>query len=133
VLGFDPHLVILTMKTKSILIVDDDRSMRKGLAFELTDLGYKVTEAGDGAEAIELIKSKHFDLVISDLIMPKADGLQVYHTVRNLRPHTKFLSMTAFVESKEAREAQRIFKENFLMKPLQLNELLHRINMVFEE
>ena len=125
--------MIFPMKTKSILVVDDDRSMRKGLAFELTDLGYDVTEAGDGAEAIELIKSKHFDLVISDLVMPKADGLQVYHTVQKLRPSAKFLSMSAFVESKEAREAERVFKENFLRKPFRLNKLLHRINTLFEE
>ena len=120
------------MKTKSILVADDDRSMRKALAFELTDLGYAVTEAQDGGEAIRLIRNEPFDLVICDLIMPKATGLEVYEAVLAARHQPKFISMSAFTESHEAIIAENRFKSNFLRKPFPLDTLLHKVRKLLE-
>ncbi|MFQ5709737.1 MAG: response regulator [bacterium] len=121
------------MKRKTILVVDDDRSMRKGLAYELADLGYEVTEARDGSEAIELIQTNHFDLVISDLVMPKTSGLELYQVIQKINPEIKFISMTAFTESKEAKEVARILKNNFFAKPFDSDLFKKRVaDLLFE-
>ena len=111
----------------NILIAEDDRSFRKGLVFELADAGYKVTEAEDGRQAIDFLKQKQFDLVISDLMMPKADGLEVYRALQRIRPETKFILLTAFIESKRAKEAQDILKDNIIRKPFPLEHLSSKI------
>jgi two-component system chemotaxis response regulator CheY len=67
---------------KSILVVDDTRSMRKMVAAVLENAGYEVAEAGDGVEALELAKGRRFDLVVTDHNMPRMDGVTL---VRNLR------------------------------------------------
>jgi CheY-like chemotaxis protein len=116
----------------TILVVEDDRSFRKGLAYELEDLGYKVTEASDGNEAIELIHKYHFDLVISDLVMPEADGLEVYHILKKLQPHAKFILLTAFVESDKSKTARLLLKENFLEKSIGYDVLFRKIEQLLK-
>lgn len=115
-----------------ILIAEDDRSFRKGLTYELEDLGNEVTEACDGNEAIELIHKYHFDLVISDLVMPESDGLEVYHILKKLQPHTKFILLTAFMDSERAKTAQMLLKENFLEKSVGYNVLFQRITRIIK-
>ena len=75
---------------KNILIVEDDRSYRKGLAYELENLGHKVIEAENGKQAIEILKKNQFDLVISDLVMPEIDVLEVFDYVQKHHPEVNF-------------------------------------------
>ena len=116
----------------NILIAEDDRSFRKGLAFELADAGCQVTEAENGRQAIELIKKKQFDLVISDLVMPEADGLEVYHTLQRINPKTKFILLTAFSDSEKAKIARTHIKENFLRKSMDHEYLLKQIKQILK-
>ena len=69
---------------KSILVVDDTRSMRKMVAAVLTTAGYEVAEAGDGIEALELAKGRRFDLVVTDHNMPRMDGATLVRELRTL-------------------------------------------------
>jgi two-component system chemotaxis response regulator CheY len=69
---------------KSILVVDDTRSMRKMVAAVLTGAGYEVSEAGDGVEALELAQSRRFDLVVTDHNMPRMDGVTLVRELRQL-------------------------------------------------
>ena len=115
-----------------ILIVDDDRSFRKGLAYELQDLGYNVTEAFDGKKAIQLINNFKFDFVICDLIMPETDGLEVYKKLRHIQPEAKFLLISAFVDSERARTAKRLLQENFIEKSVGYEQIFHKINKLLE-
>ena len=69
---------------KSILVVDDTRSMRKMVATVLQSAGYSVEEAGDGAEALEKAKARVFDLVVTDHNMPKMDGVTLVRALRAL-------------------------------------------------
>ena len=110
----------------TILLAEDDRSFRKGLAFELEDAGYQVVEAENGRQAIELINKNHFDLVVSDLVMPEADGLEIYNQLQNISPNTKFILLTAFVDNERAKLAEITLKDNFLKKSLG-HELILRI------
>ena len=69
---------------KSILVVDDTRSMRKMVAAVLTEAGYEVEEAGDGVDALELAKKRVFDLVVTDHNMPRMDGVTLVGALRAL-------------------------------------------------
>ena len=69
---------------KSILVVDDTRSMRKMVAAVLSGAGYDVAEAGDGDEALELARARQFDLVVTDHNMPKMDGVTLVRALRQL-------------------------------------------------
>ena len=72
------------MTTKSILVVDDTRSMRKMVAAVLQTAGYQVEEAGDGVEALALARDRVFDLVVTDQNMPRMDGVSLIRELRNL-------------------------------------------------
>ncbi|HYF40996.1 MAG TPA: response regulator [Ramlibacter sp.] len=69
---------------KSILVVDDTRSMRKMVAGVLQAAGYEVSEAGDGVEALELAQVRAFDLVVTDHNMPRMDGVTLVRELRRL-------------------------------------------------
>jgi two-component system chemotaxis response regulator CheY len=70
--------------SKSILVVDDTRSMRKMVATVLQSAGYSVEEAGDGAEALKKAKARVFDLVVTDHNMPRMDGVTLVRSLRTL-------------------------------------------------
>ena len=70
--------------SKSILVVDDTRSMRKMVAAVLAEAGYSVSEAGDGDEALELAQTRRFDLVVTDHNMPRMDGVTLVSELRRL-------------------------------------------------
>ena len=74
----------MTMGSKSILVVDDTRSMRKMVAAVLEGAGYDVAEAGDGVEALELARQRLFDLVVTDHNMPRMDGVTLVRELRRI-------------------------------------------------
>ena len=87
---------------KSILVVDDTRSMRKMVAAVLAGAGYDVAEAGDGVEALELAKGQRFDLVVTDHNMPRMDGVTL---VRELRAIAEYDPVALIVLSTEVDPA----------------------------
>jgi two-component system chemotaxis response regulator CheY len=70
--------------TKSSLVVDDTRSMRKMVSAVLQTAGYRVEEAGDGVEALELARQRVFDLVVTDHNMPRMDGVSLIRELRSI-------------------------------------------------
>src|SRR5690349_5843271 len=70
--------------SKSILVVDDTRSMRKMVTAVLETAGYSVAEAGDGLEALELARQRVYDLVVTDQNMPRMDGVSLIRELRSL-------------------------------------------------
>jgi len=87
----DPRLVGL-----QILVVDDDLGVCRSLEEILEAAGCKVETASDGADALARVESGRFDLVLSDVVMPKMDGYELYTALRKLRPELPVLMMTAF-------------------------------------
>jgi len=75
--------------SKSILVVDDTRSMRKMVAAVLQAAGYSVEEAGDGAEALDKAKVRVFDLVVTDHNMPRMDGVTLVKSLRELEEYNQ--------------------------------------------
>lgn len=72
------------MSSRSILVVDDTRSMRKMVTAVLAGAGYEVAEAGDGVEALALARTRQFDLVVTDHNMPRMDGVTLVRELRQL-------------------------------------------------
>jgi two-component system chemotaxis response regulator CheY len=85
--------------SKSILVVDDTRSMRAMVAAVLQGAGYEVAEAGDGLEALELARHRVFDMVVTDHNMPRMDGVTL---VRELRALPNYDPVALIVLSTEA-------------------------------
>jgi two-component system response regulator PilR (NtrC family) len=95
----------------NILIVDDDRSLRKMLAFVLAKEGYQVEEAVNGVDALKKLKGRNFDLVISDIRMP------------DLNQELPVIMITAYAATNDAIEAMKLGAEDYIMKPFSLDEL----------
>jgi CheY-like chemotaxis protein len=113
---------------KKILVVDDEPASLKVLRYILDYEGYETAGAKDGVEALELLAQSRFDLVISDLKMPRLDGLALAkHLISNV-PITPIFLMTAYdFDSREDILALRI---PCLSKPLSLDQLLAEIQKV---
>ncbi len=108
---------------EKILIVDDERSMRDVLSIMLRRAGYGVTVATDAEEAIAEIGREIFDLVITDLKMPKGSGLDVLKAVKVSSPDTVVLVITAFASTEAAVEAMKQGAYDFFTKPFQVDEV----------
>ncbi len=108
---------------EKILVVDDEQSLRDVLSIMLKRAGYAVTSARDGEEAIELLNREIFDLVITDLRMPKIDGMEVLKAVKSASPETVVLIITAFATADSAVEAMKQGAYDYLTKPFQVDEV----------
>lgn len=108
---------------EKILVVDDEQSLRDVLSIMLKRAGYAVTSAVDGEEAIELLNKEIFDLVITDLRMPKVDGMEVLKAVKSASPETVVLIITAFATADSAVEAMKQGAYDYLTKPFQVDEV----------
>jgi CheY-like chemotaxis protein len=86
----------MNSEKRSILVVDDDRDVGWGLGRYLTREGFSVMTCGDGAEALSLIEAEHFDVVITDIRMPRLNGLALVHWLGTNRPEVRVVVMTGF-------------------------------------
>jgi two-component system response regulator PilR (NtrC family) len=108
---------------EKILVVDDEQSLREVLSIMLKRTGYAVTSVADGEEAIELLNKDIFDLVITDLRMPKIDGMEVLKAAKSASPETVVLIITAFASADSAVEAMKQGAYDYLTKPFQVDEV----------
>jgi two-component system response regulator PilR (NtrC family) len=108
---------------EKILVVDDEQSLREVLSIMLKRAGYAVTSVSDGEEAVEQLQKEIFDLVITDLRMPKADGMEVLKAVKSMSPETVVLIITAFATADSAVEAMKQGAYDYLTKPFQVDEV----------
>jgi two-component system response regulator PilR (NtrC family) len=106
-----------------ILVVEDDSEMRNLLVYELLDEGYLVSEAVDGEDAALKLAHGEFDLVITDLIMPKTSGLDLLSEVRNIYPRVPAILITAFGDWSSLTQAYEKGACNFICKPFKMNDL----------
>jgi FemAB-related protein (PEP-CTERM system-associated) len=104
-----------------VLLVDDEESIRVTLADELAAAGHRVTALGNGADALRLIGARVFDVVVSDIRMPGAEGTAVLERVKQLRPETEVILMTGYGTIESAVQALRAGAYHYVVKPF-LNE-----------
>jgi DNA-binding NtrC family response regulator len=117
-----------TRSKGNILVADDESAVSDSLVEVLRDEGYQVTAVADGVAAMAAIDAQEFDLVLSDLRMPGADGLAVLRRVREFSPQTLVLLMTAFATVETAIEALRSGAQDYILKPVVFEDLLHKIS-----
>jgi two-component system response regulator PilR (NtrC family) len=106
-----------------ILVVDDDQGMREFMEIMLTKEGYDVTSAEDPAKAINLCRKVAFDLVITDLKMPKIDGIEFLKTIKDQRPETIVILITAYASGETAINAMKEGAYDYVEKGGSIEEL----------
>ncbi|HEX7499638.1 MAG TPA: sigma-54 dependent transcriptional regulator [Polyangia bacterium] len=113
----------MTKHTGDILVVDDERSMREFLGIYLRREGYRIEVASGGTEAIAAIKSRAFDVIITDLRMPDVDGLTVLAEAKRTRPDAEVIVVTAFSTTETAIAAMKAGAHDYLTKPFKIDEV----------
>ena len=108
----------------NILLVDDEKSIRKTLREILEYEKYKVDEAEDGPSALEKIQNNQYDVVLLDIKMPKMDGLEVLEKAREVSPDTSYIMISGHGNIETAVEATKKGAFDFISKPPDLNRLL---------
>src|SRR5882724_3321653 len=116
----------------SILVVDDERAIQDSLAWCLRTDGHEVQTAEDGEEAMAIMASQHFDVVISDIIMPGVGGLDLLRRSRALHPRTLVVLITAYATVETAVEALREGACDYVLKPFKLDDLRSRVQRLLE-
>src|SRR5512134_1617962 len=111
----------------TILVVEDQQSARESLAELLRGEGFEVHEAADGNAGIAVVDQLDLDLILTDLMMPGADGLAVLRHVREISPQTMVILMTAHASVETAVEAMRLGAQDYLLKPLIFEEVLRKV------
>ncbi|MFB3060281.1 MAG: sigma-54-dependent transcriptional regulator, partial [Candidatus Binatia bacterium] len=115
-----------------ILIVDDELLQLELIGGFLKKQGFDVVEAEGGEKALQIFRQESFDLVLTDQKMPKMSGLDLLKAVRALNPEEAVIVMTAYGSIETAVSAIKEGASDYLTKPLNLDELLHRIETVKE-
>lgn len=116
----------------NILVADDEDGVRESLAEVLREEGFSVRAVATGDDAIRAIEEQEFDIILSDLRMPGADGLDVLRRAREMAPQTLVLLMTAHATVETAVEALRRGAQDYLLKPVLFEELLHKVHSLLE-
>lgn len=115
------------MPSLDILLADDEPSIRLTVADGLRDAGHHVTTAADGQEAMNLIQENVFDVVVSDIRMPKIDGMTIFRHLRTEHPETAVILMTAYATVSDGVTAMKEGALDYLTKPFDIDEINLRI------
>jgi len=113
--------------------VDDEKLVRWSIQQSMDKENCRVVSASDGSEAIEKIKKERFDLIITDLVMPGFNGIEVAKKARELQPDTKIVMMTAYGSVLDREEAKKAGVSSFLNKPFMINEVRSVIAKLLSE
>ncbi len=106
-----------------ILVVDDEKSMREILEIFLKNEGYSVSVANNGEVAIAELKKDIYDLIISDMKMPKVSGLELLRNVKQIAPNSVVVIVTAFGTTESAVEAMKLGAYDYIQKPFQMDNI----------
>jgi two-component system cell cycle response regulator CpdR len=119
-------------RTPRILLAEDEDAMRAYLERALTNAGYEVSAVDRGTDAVPLLESGDYDLLLSDIVMPEMDGIELAQRCSEISPRTKVMFITGFaaVSLRASREqpAARV-----LSKPFHLRDLVLEVERMFEE
>jgi DNA-binding NtrC family response regulator len=120
-------------RRKSVLVVEDDPVIRHYLEVALQEPYTQVTSVGDGQSAVDAINKKDYDLVFTDLKIPKLNGLQVLRHIKSNKPHINVVIGTAYGTIDNAVEAMRLGATDYLTKPFQKQDLKKVLRKLIDE
>lgn len=119
-------------KLPRILLAEDDDSMRTYIERALDKAGYEVVSVDRGTAALPLLENEEFDLLLSDIVMPEMDGIELAQRCAEVAPRTKVMFITGFaaVSLRASREQPHA---KVLSKPFHLRDLVLEVERVFED
>jgi DNA-binding response OmpR family regulator len=120
------------MNDRSVLIVDDEQSIRLTLAMALEKLEIPVATAENGQEALDMLAKKPYSLMLLDLRMPGIDGMEVLRRVSGLRPEVKVVIITAYGSIETAVEAMKLGAVDFLEKPFNAEDVRQLVSSLLD-
>ena len=121
------------MKKLKLLYAEDERKIRKDFVIYLESMyEFTIYEADDGEEALKLFKKHKPEIVLTDITMPKMDGLSLAKEIRKISKHTKIIILTAHSEQEKLMEAFDSNIVNYLLKPVQRKKLRESLDIAIE-
>ncbi len=115
---------------QTILTVEDDSAIRRGVVDALTYSGFTVLEAADGNTGMEMALRREYDLMLLDLVLPGPGGLDILREVRVARPTQPVIILTARGEENDRVEGLRLGADDYVVKPFSVKELMARVSAV---
>lgn len=120
-------------KTKKVLVVEDERLLLKTIAFKLSKDGYDIKTASDGKEAMEILVEFLPDLVVSDVMMPYVNGLELVKFIKEFTgKQIKVILLTSLGQEDTVMKAFGLGADDFMTKPFSPTELALRINRLLK-
>src|SRR6266516_3995138 len=118
----------------AILTADDTATMRQMISFTLGSVGHDVTQASDGAEALQIARGRKFDLVIADINMPNMDGISLVKSLRALPDYrfTPILILTTESQEERRQQGRNAGATGWIVKPFNPEQLLTVVKKVLE-
>jgi len=120
------------IKQSQILIIEDDREILKFLKIHFNRFFSNISISSDSREALKLIKSKPFDLVISDIVMPNLNGLKLLKEIRITKKEMPVILMSGYANESNRRNARKLDIDEIFEKPLDLKKLFIAIRTELE-
>jgi DNA-binding NtrC family response regulator len=111
----------------NVLLVDDEEQFLDALSQRLQTRGLKVDAVTSGEDAVKQVEDQNFDAIVVDLAMPGIDGIETLRRIKEKRPDLEIIMLTGHATVKSGIEAMKLGAEDFLEKPVDLNELLQKI------
>ena len=115
-----------------ILVVDDEESIRDLLRLVLSGQGYSVVTASGGEEAIEYLEAQPFDLVITDLVMPTVNGVEVLRAAKRIDPNFPVIVITGYPSVETVTELVRLGAGDYLTKPFNVDVVIVTVAKLLE-
>ena len=116
-----------------IMVVDDQFSDRQTLKVILEDKGYRVAIASDGAEAIDMVKSRHYDIIFLDVRLPGMDGIETFEQVKKIDPEATVIMMTGYTEEDLVRRAISEGAYTCIYKPFDMENVIGLVQEITKE
>lgn len=116
--------------SRTVLTIEDDPAIRRGVVDALRFSGFHVLEAGQGGLGLEMATRQTYDLLLLDLVLPGTSGLQILREVRRVRPTIPVIILTARGDETDRVEGLRLGADDYVVKPFSVKELLARIEAV---
>mgnify|MGYP000165083729 FL=1 len=116
-----------------LLIVDDEPGIREMLEIYLNQEGYDVTCAADGDTALKYCRKTTFDVVIADIKMPRLDGINLLHKVKEFSPETVFIMITAFASFETAKKSMEQEAYDYITKPFDVEDIKRKIDAALKK
>lgn len=120
----------MTVAEKTILVADDEPSVREFVERALTHAGYTVTAVQDGNAALKALGQKKFDLLLTDIVMPDLDGIALSLKVAKDYPDTKIMMMSGYANQRQRAHNLDFLAHEIISKPFTLDEIIKRVKIV---